>query len=150
VTLSDPANEVRVEIYRSFVEDGSAPSPDALAATLGMSREDVSLAVRELADHDVIALQPGSDRLWLAHPFAATPSPFVVEAGRRRWDAICVWDAFGVLALMDVDGGVTAHCPDCDEHFNVVVRDGEVPMPSEHVVHFEVPASRWYEDIGHT
>jgi alkylmercury lyase-like protein len=150
VTLSDPANDVRVEIYRSFVEDGSAPSPDDLAATLGMSREDVGIAVHELAEHDVIELQPGSDRLWLAHPFASTPSPFVVEAGRRRWDAICVWDAFGVLALMDVDGAVTTNCPDCGEPISVMVRDGEVPTPSEHVAHFEVPASRWHEDIGYT
>lgn len=143
-------NEVRVELYRSFVEDCRAPEPAEIATALEMSLDAVRGSLRELADQDVIAFRPGTEEVWLAHPFCATDAPFDVSAGTRRWDAICVWDALGILALTETDGSVETACPDCKKPLLLSVADGRVVGSKDSIVHFGVPARRWYEDVGFT
>jgi hypothetical protein len=146
VTIED----VRVEIYRSFIEDGRAPMPAEIAAKVHLPLDDVEAALEELHRTDVIALAPGTRYVWLAHPFSALDAPFRVGSDGRTWDAICIWDALGVLALLGADGDVSTTCPDCGEPLRVEVREGAVHSPEEPVVHFGVPAARWYEDVGFT
>lgn len=101
-----PTTDVRVEIYRSFTEDLRAPNPEEIGVRLGLSQGEVSNALRDLAADDVIAFRPGTEQLWLAHPFCATEAPFKVSSDRGSWNAICIWDALGVLALVESDGEV--------------------------------------------
>ena len=143
-------NDVRVAIYRSFIDRCQAPQDDELAQTLDAPGEDVAEAMRELASQDVIAFAPGTERLWLAHPFCADDAPFTVTSGDKSWPAICIWDALGIFALVESDGQVSTACPDCDEPLRFVVNDGRVEGPDETVVHFGIPARRWYEDVGYT
>lgn len=143
-------NLVRVEIYRSFIEQGRAPTAADLAAGLGASVEEVEGAFTRLAEDDVIALMPGTKLIWLAHPFCSSQAAFVVRSEGRTWDAICIWDALGILALLERDGEVTTRCPDCAEELRVEVRGGEVSSNDDVIVHYGVPANRWYEDLGHT
>lgn len=144
------SDDVRVAIYRSFVETGRPPMPADLAADAGVPLAEVEGALRELAAADVIALIPGTSFVWLAHPFSAAAAPFRASAGDRTWDAICIWDALGILALVEADGSVEARCPDCNEELRVEVRGGEVAGPDGCVAHYGIPASRWYEDVGYT
>jgi hypothetical protein len=144
------SNTVRVGLYRSFVEQCRAPTPTELARNLDLSVEEVRSSLRELAEQDVIAFRPGTEELWLAHPFCATEAPFRVTAGSKQWDAICIWDALGILALVEADGHVQTSCPDCREPLELDVVDDRLSAPSDAVVHFGVPARRWYEDVGHT
>jgi hypothetical protein len=141
-------DSVRVEIYRSFIEDGSPPSFEELAENVGIPEAGVRDALRELDAKDVIALEKG--RLWLAHPFCAGPCAFSVISGADKWDAICVWDALGILALLQKDGRVETTCPDCDEALEIEINDGAVSGPRSAVIHFGVPASQWYDDIAYT
>jgi hypothetical protein len=142
-------NRVRVHVYRSFVERSRPPMPLETAAALGITPDEVTAALQRLHDDDVIVLMPGTSFVWLAHPFSALSAPFEVHAGDKRWDAICIWDALGVLAVVGRDGRVRTLCPDCAEPLELEVRDGRVDA-SDHVVHFGVPAARWYEDVAYT
>jgi hypothetical protein len=144
------ANDVRVELYRSFVEECRAPDVGEMSSRLEMSTEEVRAALRELADKDVIAFQSGTEDVWLVHPFCATQAPFTVTAGERRWDSICIWDALGILALIETDGRVETSCPDCGEALAIDVLHGEAKAPIGSVVHFGVPARLWYQDVGFT
>ncbi|HJR44748.1 MAG TPA: organomercurial lyase [Actinomycetota bacterium] len=144
------ANDVRVELYRSFVEEQRAPTPAEIATQLGLTTTEVTSRLQELAEAHVIALVPESEAVWLVHPFCALPAPFEVVSGERRWDAICIWDALGILGLVGSDGSVSTSCPDCDQEMRLEVRGGEVAGPAGAVVHYGVPAARWYEDIGDT
>jgi Alkylmercury lyase len=143
-------NDVRVAVYRSFIDEGGAPMPAELAAKLQMSVDAVESALEELHEADVIALAPGTHNVWLAHPFSALDAPFKVTSGGRVWDAICVWDALGVLALLEADGSVATACPDCGEDLRIQVGDGAIASANVEVVHYGVPANRWYEDVGYT
>lgn len=143
-------DDVRIAIYRSFVEAGRPAMPVDIAASLNMPLSGVEAALRDLAAQDVIALIPGTTFVWLAHPFSAAAAPYRVTAGERSWDAICIWDALGILALVESDGRVEARCPDCNADLAVEVRAGDAVAPEPYVAHYGVPASRWYEDVGYT
>jgi Alkylmercury lyase len=143
-------NDVRVEIYRSFIEDGRAPTPAEVAARLGVATADAVASFRELHDQDVIALAPGTDLVWLAHPFSAMNAAFEVVSGRHRWDGICVWDGLGILSMLKLDGTVATACPDCGDNVTLEVRGGDLVAPEGALVHYGVPAARWYEDVGYT
>lgn len=144
------SHEVRVEIYRSFVQTGRPPMPVEIAFAHRVPLDEVEAAIHELARDDVIALIPGTSFVWLAHPFSAAAAPFRVTGVHHSWDAICIWDALGILALVGSDGRVDTRCPDCGDALAVEVRDGEVVAPGGFVAHYGVPASRWYEDVGYT
>ena len=143
-------DDVRVVIYRSFLDRGRPPMPQELVGTLGASMENVEAALEQLDADDVIALLPGTHFVWLAHPFSALAAPFVTRTDRGSWDAICVWDALGILSLLDDDGEVQTLCPDCGEPLLLEVRDGVINAPPDAVVHYGVPARKWYEDLAHT
>jgi hypothetical protein len=146
----DTTNAVRVELYRWFIQKARATSINEMSATLDIAPADIAAALRELAATDVIAFRPGTEDVWLVHPFCATDAPFIVTAGDKRWHAICIWDALGVLALVNADGRVTTKCPDCANPLDVSVLGGELVAPPGALVHFGVPAARWYEDIAYT
>ena len=94
-------------------------------------------------------LSPGSPNLWLANPFAALPTAFPVIAGEHRWYGMCVWDALGILAVAGRDGLAPTMCPVSGAPLELRVERGEL-IGGLGVVHFAVPASRWWEDIGFT
>ena len=87
----------------------------------------------------------------MANPLSAVPTPFVVETpgttGRRGWYGNCIWDALGVIAMLQNDGRVLASCGCCGESMTVSVRHGEVESNPPGVVHFAIPAKRWWDDI---
>lgn len=124
--------------------------PAELATRLDLRVETVEAALRQLDRDDVIALAPGTTLIWLAHPFSALDAPFRVVGGDGHWDAICIWDALGILVVVQADGEVRTPCPDCGEELVIRVHHGQLGVPDHYLVHYGVPAARWYEDVGYT
>jgi hypothetical protein len=96
----------------------------------------------------VLVLQESGEIL-MANPFSAVPTPFIVEAGERRYWANCIWDGLGVLAMTGADGRVLASCGDCGEAMGVQVQGGDLVSP-EGLIHFAVPARQWWSNIKFT
>ena len=64
--------------------------------------------------------------------------------------ANCIWDALGIPAMLGgVDARIETRCSDCGEALAVEVQDHTVRGDSQ-VVHFAVPAARWWDDIVFT
>jgi hypothetical protein len=141
--------ELRNLTYRRFVELGRAPSFHELADELGRAPEDVESRMRRLHDAHAVVLEADGSRIRMANPFSAVPTPHRVFADGREWYANCAWDAFGILAALDVDGHVASSCPDCAAAVQIDVRDRE-PVDDDHVVHINVPAAQWWDDIVFT
>ena len=99
--------EVRNHVYRRFVELGRAPSFAELSRELD---RDVAPALLELHDAHAVVLALERDRILMANPFSAVPTVHRVRAAGQRWYANCAWDAFGVLAALDVNGRVSSAC----------------------------------------
>jgi|SRR5215203_4489676 len=141
---------IRNHVYASFVGTGSAPAPADTAAKLCLVEAEVADAYRRLHDAHALVLEPDSSRIRMLNPFSAVETPHRVEAGGRAWFANCAWDALGIPAALHTDGSVRSECPDCGEPLELEVRGAELVRGSELLVHFLVPARRWWDDISFT
>jgi hypothetical protein len=139
--------QVRAAVYRSLLEQGHAPSVSTLASQLDFTDAQVTAALRALAEAHAIVLRPGTDKVWMAHPFSAIESDFVVRSGHRSWFANCVWDGLSILALVG-GGALETHSPATGQPIHFDVRNRIVS--GEGLVHFLVPAARFWDDIGFT
>ena len=141
---------VRLHILRELIAGGSAPSVGDTAAALGMPKSDAAAAYDRLAASRVIVLQPGTRDVLMAAPLSAVPTPHVVRmADGRSLYGNCVWDALGVIAMLGRDGDVETVCADCEAPLTLTIRGGALE-PTDAVVHFAVPAARWWEDVVFT
>ena len=141
--------DVRLFIYNHLIETSMAPSVDETAAALSRPSGEVDDAYRELAKGRAIVLQPGSTTIWMAMPFANVATPYTVISGGRAYYANCAWDAFGVAAMLHADARIFTTCADCGGGLERKIADGRLAEPHG-VVHFALPARRWWDDIGFT
>lgn len=137
-------SSLRLHIYDEIVRSGEAPSVSALSRHFGATIEDVRAALRRMHEAHMLVLQP-SGELLMANPFSAVPTPFVTKVGDRRWFGNCIWDALGILATLHADGRVFASCGCCGDAMFLDVRDAA--LSGNGIIHFALPARRWWDDI---
>jgi hypothetical protein len=146
-TRFDPA--LRLRILHAFLA-GETPSVRTMATALHASTADVAAGFDRLAAARAIVLAPGTRDILMAAPFAGRSTDFQVNVGSRRYDANCIWDALGIPAMLGgVDADVETRCLDCGESLRLTVRDRAIGGEPA-VVHFAVPAARWWADIVFT
>lgn len=146
--LSELVQRVRHAIYRTFAE-GGVPSSAALSTQLHIPLEDVRDAYQRLHEAHVIVLDPHTREVAMALPFSAVPTPFRVDAGDRSWFANCAWDMFGIPVVLGCDVRAETTCQDCHAPIVYRVESGRL-LDAHGVVHFAVPAAKWWDDIGFT
>ena len=141
--------DVRMYVYTQMVETSAAPSVAETAHALGRSEAEIACAYRALADAHMLVLRPGSHTVWMAMPFSNMQTAFTVIAGGRAYYANCAWDAFGIPALLGIDARIFTTCADCGGVLERKVANGQLPE-TRGVVHFALPARRWWENVGYT
>ena len=140
---------VRLELYRFFVDQGRPPVPAEIAEALPSDQASVESSIHRLADAHVLVLAPGTPYIWMANPLSAFPTPFWVDTPRGSYFGNCIWDAFGIVAMLGGTGAVSTSCPDCNAPLRLSVEDG-VLQEREGLAHFAVPARHWWDNIGYT
>ena len=62
-----------------------------------------------------------------------------------------MWDIFGIAAILGnvAEGYAPCGCGECDDQMSLMIRQGQ-PIDSDWMVHFVVPAVRFWENIGYT
>ena len=132
------------------IASGQVPTAGEIAAELDMPVAMVQEAYARLGETHVFVCEPGDpSRLRMANPFSAVPTPFKVSARGGTYYGNCVWDSLGIVSLLGREGLVETSCPDCSEPMRLRVENGKL-VESEGVVHFGVPARRWWDDIVFT
>jgi hypothetical protein len=139
--------QVRAAVITGLAKTSSAPSAASIASSLGTTEPAVVAALHALADAHRLVLIQGTDSVWMAHPFSGVPTDFSVRIGERHWYANCVWDGLSILALLG-NGSLDTHSPATGEPIRFEARDRRVL--GEGLVHFLVPARRFWDDIGFT
>lgn len=147
--MTDLLQEVRLQVFGKAAETTRIPQPAEIASALGRSEAEIRDALEQLAAGRILVLAPNSGNIWIAAPFSAVPSPFRVQVGGMVYYGICIWDALGILAVLGSDGIVETACPDCSQPLELEVRGGTL-VRNEGVIHFAVPALRWWDNIGFT
>ena len=143
--------QVRAEVYRLFIESGACPAKNDVVCSLGRPLADITEAYAKLADAHMLVLQPGTGEVLMANPLSAVPTAFVVETrhieGARNWYGNCIWDALGIISMLHTDGQVLTSCGCCGERMSVTVNAGDAVAQPAGIVHFALPARRWWDDI---
>jgi hypothetical protein len=147
--MSVEPNALRVFVYDELLARGTPPMTADIGAHFGVSPVDARAALADLKIGKTILVHPRSGEIWMAGPFAAAETAYRVSRGERRWWANCGWDMFGVAMIVGEPVRIDARCADCDEPI-VIDCTPSAPPNDEAVVHFLLPASRWYDDIGFT
>ena len=147
---------VRLAIQEAFIAGRPTPTVESIASDLHGDVAAVAAAFDRLADGHVIVLAPGTRTILMSAPFAGRATDFAAVLGARTYDANCIWDALGIVAMFagagrGTDAVVRTRCADCGDALSVVIGNGSVTgRPPGAVAHFAVPASHWWDDIGFT
>jgi hypothetical protein len=142
--------DVRRHVYFSVVANGRPPTVSESALAFGLTEPELVDAYGRLHDAHALVLFPGSTEIWMANPFCFAPTPHRVNAGGRTWTGTCAWDSLGIPGALHGDGSVETACACCEEPLSLVVENGELVEGVDVLVHFLVPARRWWDDIGFT
>lgn len=141
---------VKLNIYETVAETTRTPTPAEVAAALNRTAGEVETAFRGLAQKRLLVLEPSDDsRIRMAPPFSGIETQHLVKIAGKSYYANCAWDAFGVAAALHQEADIISKCPDCGESLGYQIRDNQ-PLDQESVVHFAVPAAKWWKDIIYT
>jgi hypothetical protein len=148
MSVIDPV-ALRVFVYDEIVGSGTPPSAAAIAARFERSDAEARESLAKLNIGKTILPDPKTGEIWMAGPFSAVETPYRVVGERRAWWANCAWDMFGVAVIANERVTVQTRCTDCGEPMSIA-GDPAIRPSDDGVVHFLLPASRWYENIGFT
>jgi Alkylmercury lyase len=141
--------DVRLYIYQQMIETSAAPSAAETAAALSLPQHDVTAAYHALAETRALVLRPNSSTVWMAMPFSNVQTGFTVISSGRAYYANCAFDAFGVAAMLQADSRIFTTCADCGGVLERKISNRQL-SDTRGVVHFALPARRWWEDVGFT
>lgn len=138
---------IRIHVFTTIAQTARVPTVQDIARALGQPQLAVEESLRRLAAGRVIVLAPGSLNIWMANPFSAVPTSFRAYANDQRYYGNCIWDALGIPAILHADARIEARCGDCGDALHLEVTAGGLTR-SEGLIHFAVPAARWWDNIG--
>ena len=140
---------VRQHVYDITLHRGYPPSLQGISVSLAAPLPDVRAALQRLAEAHVFVLQPENGEILMANPFSAVPTVFKVELDTFTCFGTCIWDALGIPVMLRKDAQIKTACGDCGIALNLSVVDGSLQAPPG-IVHFALPAQRWWKDIVFT
>lgn len=141
---------VKLNIYETIARTTLAPATGDVAHALGAPLAEVEAAFERLHEKRLLVPEPGDpSRIRMAPPFSGVETPFRVRIQGKLYYANCAWDALGVAAALHQDARVEAADGYSGEAITLQVGAGG-PAPEPCVVHFAVPAARWWADIVYT
>jgi hypothetical protein len=144
------ARAVRAAVFRTFADEGRAPSPGELATLVHVDVGEVRSALEELHALHALVLAPEGDAIRMAHPFSAAPMSFVVRGEcDSLWWGGCAWDSFGIVAAVGEELAIETQCPCCRTELRYTAGPETAPAgaPDGAVVRVPRPAREWWDDV---
>ena len=143
------ADDLRIFVYDHLAASGLPPTVAEIARHFGTTRDAAREQLAGIKIGKTILVHPESGEIWMAGPFSAVKTDYQVVAGGRSWWANCAWDMLGIPMVLNTPVQVHTKCTDCGSPMTIDC-DPSRPPAEKAVVHFLVPARRWYEDIAFT
>ena len=142
---------LRIFVYDLLIASGRAPMVAEIAAHFGVADVEARSALKALRIGKTLLVHPHTAEIWMAGPFSAAKTAYRVTGSRTSWWANCAWDMLGIPVIVGQTVEIEAACTDCGDAMHMRVDPVAGPPPNaEGLVHFLVPARRWYDDIGFT
>jgi len=128
------------------MRNGLPPTILETERSLGAQAGEVCASLQRLAEAHMLVLQKDSGEVLMANPFSAVPTAFLVQVGNRTYFGNCIWDALGIPAMLKQDAVLRCSCGDCGTAMTLRISQGALE-PADGIVHFALPAARWWDDI---
>ncbi|MBT6119658.1 MAG: hypothetical protein HOH66_17485 [Rhodospirillaceae bacterium] len=149
--MDDITLDVRKFVYDTIVETAHPPIAQHVADRFGLPRAEVVRLFHVLQDERQLTLIPGTDRIFMAHPFSALITPYRVRL--RRGPEYFINCAFDTLAahpmLGDASMTISGFCHRTGKQIEILLDGGRIEwlQPATTVVYLGIPARRWWENI---
>ena len=133
-------------IVDTMLERGWAPSAQELSERFDVDRQQIREALDDLAEYHGVVLHPGSDEIWVVHPFSTAPTGFLVCAGEMEWWGNCAWCSLGVAELAGRTATITTALGAAGRQVTVRINDGEV-LDKDFVIHFPIKMVNAWDNV---
>ena len=143
------SDSLRIFVYDHLSASAFPPTLAEIALHFGTTRAVARQELGVLKIGKTILVHPESGEIWMAGPFSATKTDYQAVAGDRSWWANCAWDMLAIPMVLNEAVRVHTKCTDCGTPMTINCSPSRPPS-EDAVVHFLVPARRWYEDIAFT
>jgi len=141
---------VKLNIYDTIARTTRPPNTFEVSRALDAPLPEVEAAFTRLHQKRLLVPEPGDpSRIRMAPPFSGIPIPFPVKVQDKLYYANCVWDALGIHEALHQDAVIEASDAHSDEPITLEIVNGQ-PVAKPCVIHFAVPAARWWDDIIYT
>ncbi len=140
-------------MFDHFLQHSRPPVLEEVMQKFKLSREEAHNSLQKLDTAHHLKLLSGTQRILMAWPFSAVPTPFRVTLGDgRRYFANCAWDAVAFHVMLKEDVSIDSYCHHCAEHLQIQLRGNQIDAmhPEGALVYLALPASMWWEDIVNT
>jgi hypothetical protein len=138
-------------ILDTFVASGRAPNVGQISAALGIPRDAVLDAFRDISIIDTFWVEKGTENVRILSPFSDLTTPYKVTIdGQQRWHAVCGIEALGLWVFFPgKEVSVDSYCRDCAEPIQLRMRDGALlsQIPEGIVAHLGIPVAHWFDDL---
>ena len=139
----------KLAIYQHFAAAGTRPSPNDVAARVGVSVPQVREVFQRLRAQRVLVLEADGESIRMAPPFSGVPTQHRVTSAGVSYFANCAWDALAIPAALHQPAVVHSRCEQSLEPLELAVSENG-PEASDWLFHCLVPAARWWDDIVFT
>src|SRR5713101_5460365 len=149
----ETAKLVRKFVFDHFLEHSQPPVLEEVMQKFKLNREEAYNVLQHLDSAHHLKLLGGTQRILMAWPFSAIPTPFHVTLGSgRRYFANCAWDAVAFHVMLKEDVSIDSYCHHCAEHLQIQLRGDQVDSmhPEGVIVYLALPAAKWWDDIVNT
>ena len=136
-------------IYDHLLAHGFPPSLRDIAAHHSISVSEARTAVANLKVGKTVLPHPVTGEIWMAGAFASQPTDYRVVGKSVTWFANCAWDMIGIAVVANQDVRIETRCAHCDVAITIDAFPDRAPR-GDGIIHFLVPARKWYDDIGFT
>jgi hypothetical protein len=152
------ATELRVFVYDTIASSGRPPASTEIGAHFGITPDDARGAIADAGIGTTLIADPRTGEIAIAGPVAGTPTQYRLTANSVTWFANSAWDMLGVAAMFMTEMTIESRCADCGEVVRFTLDPIAFPAfrfpkgvdGDQMLLHFQLPASKWQEDIGAT
>ncbi len=136
-------------IISCFLGNQRAPTIREIAARFRCDETEARTALRALAEYHGVVLHPGTDEIWVAHPFSAAPTTCVVRSGSCTWWGNCAWCSLGLAHLAGGTATIETRVGALGEPATLRIEGGKL-IDTDFVVHFPIPMRKAWDNVIYT
>lgn len=147
---ADTSKIIRKFVFDHFLQHARPPVIEELMQKFQLSRTKSYEYLKQLEAARHLKLVPGTQRILMAWPFSAIPTPFHVTLGDgRNYFANCAWDAVAFQVMLKEELGIYSYCHHCAEPLSMKLSNQGVESmhPEGVLVYLALPAAKWWDDI---